>query len=82
MSLQSKLESGKFAISCECGPLKGTDTHELKENIEILKGKVDAARQDFQQVLRFNPNFTSATDRLNQVLSGNFVPPAVAQVGQ
>ena len=43
MSLQSKLESGQFAISCEFGPLKGTDTHEIKENIEILKGRVDAA---------------------------------------
>ena len=30
MSLQSKLESGQFAISCEFGPLKGTDTHEIK----------------------------------------------------
>ena len=40
MSLQSKLESGKFAISCEFGPLKGTETSEIKENIEVLKGKV------------------------------------------
>jgi methylenetetrahydrofolate reductase (NADPH) len=49
MSLQSKIESGKFAITCECGPLKGTDIHELKENIEILKGKVDAANVTDQQ---------------------------------
>ena len=49
MSLQSKLESGQFAISCEFGPLKGTDTHEIKENIEILKGKVDAANVTDQQ---------------------------------
>jgi 5,10-methylenetetrahydrofolate reductase len=49
MSLQSKLESGQFAITCECGPLKGTDIHELKENIEILKGKVDAANVTDQQ---------------------------------
>ena len=49
MSLQSKLESGKFAISCEFGPLKGTDTAEIKENIEILKGKVDAANVTDQQ---------------------------------
>ena len=49
MSLQSKLESGKLAISCEFGPLKGTDTHEINENIEILKGKVDAANVTDQQ---------------------------------
>ncbi|OGO07389.1 MAG: 5,10-methylenetetrahydrofolate reductase [Chloroflexi bacterium RBG_13_57_8] len=49
MSLQSKLESGRFAISCEFGPLKGTDTHEIKENIEILRGKVDAVNVTDQQ---------------------------------
>jgi methylenetetrahydrofolate reductase (NADPH) len=49
MSLQSKIESGQFAVSCEFGPLKGTDTHEIKENIEILKGKVDAANVTDQQ---------------------------------
>jgi 5,10-methylenetetrahydrofolate reductase len=49
MSLQSKLESGQFALSCECGPLKGTDIHELKENIALLKGKVDAANVTDQQ---------------------------------
>ncbi len=61
MSLQSKLESGKFAISCEFGPLKGTDTAELKENIEILKGKVDAANVTDQQssVMRLGSLVTS-----------------------
>ena len=49
MSLQSKLESGQFAVSCEFGPVKGTDIHEIKENIEILKGKVDAANVTDQQ---------------------------------
>jgi 5,10-methylenetetrahydrofolate reductase len=49
MSLQSKLESGQFAVSCEFGPLKGTDTHEMKENIEILRGKVDAVNVTDQQ---------------------------------
>src|SRR4030043_1557666 len=61
VSLQSKLESGKFAISCEFGPLKGTDTHEIKENIEILKGKVDAANVTDQQssVMRMSGLITS-----------------------
>ncbi len=49
MSLQSKLESGQFAITCEVGPLKGTDITEVKENIELLKGKVDAANVTDQQ---------------------------------
>jgi methylenetetrahydrofolate reductase (NADPH) len=49
MSLQSKLESGQFAVSCELGPRKGTDIHEIKENIEVLRGKVDAANVTDQQ---------------------------------
>jgi len=61
VSLQSKLESGKFAISCEFGPLKGTDTNEIKENIEVLKGKVDAANVTDQQssVMRLGSLVTS-----------------------
>ena len=49
MGLKQALESGKFAVSCEFGPVKGTDTHEIKENIEILKSKVDAANVTDQQ---------------------------------
>jgi len=49
MSLQSKLESGQFAVSCEFGPVKGVDLHEVYENLEILKGKVDAANVTDQQ---------------------------------
>jgi 5,10-methylenetetrahydrofolate reductase len=62
VSLQSKLESGKFALSCEFGPLKGTDTAEIKENIEILRGKVDAANVTDQQssVMRLGSLVTSA----------------------
>ncbi|MBN1160729.1 MAG: methylenetetrahydrofolate reductase [Dehalococcoidales bacterium] len=62
MSLQSKLESGKFAVSCEFGPLKGTDTQEIQENIEVLKGKVDAANVTDQQssVMRLCSLVTSA----------------------
>ncbi len=49
MSLQSKIESGRFAVSCEFGPVKGVDLREVKENIEVLKGKVDAANVTDQQ---------------------------------
>jgi methylenetetrahydrofolate reductase (NADPH) len=62
MSLQSKLESGQFAVSCEFGPLKGTDIHEIKENIEVLRGKVDAANVTDQQssIMRLGSLVTSA----------------------
>ena len=43
MSLQPLFDKGKFVITAEVGPLKGTDTTELMEAVEILKGKVDAA---------------------------------------
>ncbi|MFC1900170.1 methylenetetrahydrofolate reductase [Chloroflexota bacterium] len=49
MSLRSALDSGKFAITCEVGPLKGTNTAEMKEVAELLRGKVDAANVTDQQ---------------------------------
>ncbi|MFC2004281.1 methylenetetrahydrofolate reductase [Chloroflexota bacterium] len=49
MSLQSVLESGKFAITAEVGPLKGTDTTEIAEAAEVLRGRVDAANATDQQ---------------------------------
>jgi methylenetetrahydrofolate reductase (NADPH) len=62
VSLQSKLDSRQFAVSCEFGPLKGTDTTEIKENIEVLKGKVDAVNVTDQQssVMRLGSMVTSA----------------------
>ncbi len=49
MSLQSSLESGKFVITSEVGPLKGTDITELNEVAECLRGRVDAANVTDQQ---------------------------------
>ena len=49
MSLQSVLESGKFVVTTEIGPLKGTDTTEITEVAELLRGKVDAANVTDQQ---------------------------------
>ncbi len=62
MSLQSKLESGKFAITCEVGPLKGTDIHEVEENATLLKDIVDAANVTDQQssVMRLGSLVTSS----------------------
>ncbi len=37
------LDSGKFVVTAEIGPPKGTDIKEMLHHIELLKGKVDAA---------------------------------------
>ena len=62
MSLKSKLDSGKFAITCEVGPLKGTDITEVEENVGVLKDKVDAANVTDQQssVMRLGSLATSS----------------------
>ncbi|RJQ39156.1 MAG: 5,10-methylenetetrahydrofolate reductase [Dehalococcoidia bacterium] len=49
MSLREHLAAGKFAVTCEVGPLKGTDTGEIKEIAHLLKGKVTAANVTDQQ---------------------------------
>ncbi|MBE9513354.1 MAG: methylenetetrahydrofolate reductase [Chloroflexi bacterium] len=49
MSLQESLEAGKFVVTSEIGPLKGTDTTEIKEVAELLSGRVDAANVTDQQ---------------------------------
>jgi len=49
VSLQSVLESGKFVVTAEIGPLKGTDTTEIKEVAELLRRRVDAANITDQQ---------------------------------
>jgi len=49
MSLQPLLEAGKFVVTAEVGPLKGTDTTEIKEVAELLRGRVDATNVTDQQ---------------------------------
>ena len=49
MSLQPLLEAGKFVITTEVGPPKGTDITELEEAAELLRGRVDAANVTDQQ---------------------------------
>lgn len=49
MSLREALKSGKFAVTAEAGPAKGTDITEYLENAELLKGKVDAVNVTDQQ---------------------------------
>ena len=49
MSLKSQLEAGKFVVTSEIGPLKGTDTTEIKEVAELLHGRIAAANITDQQ---------------------------------
>ncbi len=61
LSLHSQLEAGKSVITTEVGPLKGTDTTEIKEVAEVLRGKVTAANVTDQQssVMRLGSLVTS-----------------------
>ena len=47
--LSRALESGKFVVTAEAGPLKGTDLAELEQIASIFKGKVDAVNVTDQQ---------------------------------
>jgi len=49
MALREALDKGKFAVTTEVGPLKGTDTTEIVEVAEILHGKVDGVNVTDQQ---------------------------------
>lgn len=47
--LKQALDSKKFVITAEAGPLKGTSVTELEEIAKVLKGKVDAVNVTDQQ---------------------------------
>ena len=49
MSLRQLFASGKFIVTAEVGPLKGTDVTEIGEVAHVLKGKVDATNVTDQQ---------------------------------
>ncbi len=61
MSLRALLDTAKFVVTAEVGPLKGTDTTEIEEVAELLRGRVDAANVTDQQssVLRLGSLATS-----------------------
>lgn len=61
MSLKSLIEAGKYVVTAEVGPLKGTDVAEMTETAEMLKSKVDAANVTDQQsaVMRLGSLATS-----------------------
>lgn len=41
-SFKNALESGKFVVTCEIAPPKGTNLEQIKHHINLLKDKVDA----------------------------------------
>ena len=49
------LDSGKFVITCEVAPPKGTNLEKMVHHVELLKGKVDAMNLTDHQssVMRF-----------------------------
>ena len=49
MSLQPLFAAGKFVVTAEIGPLKGTDVTEIGEVAELLRGRVDATNVTDQQ---------------------------------
>ncbi|UCH81217.1 MAG: methylenetetrahydrofolate reductase [Nitrospiraceae bacterium] len=56
MSFKSALESGKFTVTAEVGPPKGTDIKKILHEAGMLKGKVDALNVTDNQsaVMRIN----------------------------
>jgi len=49
MSLQPLFEAGKFVVTAEVGPLKGTDVTEIGEVAELLRGRVNGTNVTDQQ---------------------------------
>ncbi len=56
MSFREALNSGKFVVTAEVGPPKGTDIKEMLHDAEALKGKLDAVNVTDNQsaVMRIN----------------------------
>jgi methylenetetrahydrofolate reductase (NADPH) len=49
MSLRDAIRSGKFVVTAEIGPAKGTDIHEFMESADLLKNRVAAVNCTDQQ---------------------------------
>ncbi len=56
MTFKEAIESGRFVVTAEIGPPKGTDIKETIHHMELLKGKVDAVNVTDNQsaVMRTN----------------------------
>lgn len=56
MSFKDALNSGKFVVTAEVGPPKGTDIKEMLHHMDLLRGKIDAVNVTDNQsaVMRIN----------------------------
>ncbi|UCD32742.1 MAG: 5,10-methylenetetrahydrofolate reductase, partial [Desulfobacterales bacterium] len=54
-AFKKALESGKFVVTCEAAPPKGTNLDRMAHDIELLKDKVDGINVTDHQssVMRF-----------------------------
>lgn len=77
-NLRNILESGKFAVTCEIAPPKGTDISHVMESIDVLKGKVDAVNvTDFQSAV------VRATSLVMcKILKDNGIEPILQMTGR
>ena len=56
MSFKDALKTGKFVVTAEAGPPKGTDIKKIIHEVELMKGKIDAINVTDNQsaVMRIN----------------------------
>lgn len=68
-TLEKILEKGHFAVTCECGPPKSADGNVVREKLNLVKGKVDAANiTDNQTAIVRLSSFAAATILLQEGL--------------
>jgi len=75
-NLEKVLKSGQFAVTCECGPPKGSDLEVLQKKIDLVKGCGDAVNVTDNQtaVVRMSSIAASA------ILAQNGVEPVMQMV--
>ncbi|MDH4027241.1 MAG: methylenetetrahydrofolate reductase, partial [Nitrospirota bacterium] len=56
MSFKDALKTGKFVVTAEAGPPKGTDIKKIIHEVELMKGRIDAINVTDNQsaVMRIN----------------------------
>ena len=76
--LKDSLESGKFTVTCEIAPPKGTDISHIMECIDVLKGKVDAVNvTDFQSAVVRSTSLVTC-----KILKDNGIEPILQMTGR
>lgn len=76
--LKDSLESGKFTVTCEIAPPKGTDISHIMECIDVLKGKVDAVNvTDFQSAVVRSTSLVTC-----KILKDNGIEPVLQMTGR